>query len=137
MAADELTGGCLCGAVRYRLSEPPEGAIYCHCKRCQRRAGVAATVNAMVVPGSVEITAGAEYVQCYVPPDGSPKCFCSECGSGLWSRDRESGEIRGVRMGTFDGDPGVRPELRQYVAYAATWEPLPDDGLPRFAERRA
>ena len=41
-----------------------------------------------------------------------------------------------VRFGAFDGDPGVRPSHRQFVAYAAPWEPIPDDGLPRFSERR-
>jgi hypothetical protein len=40
-----------------------------------------------------------------------------------------------VRMGAFDGDPGVRPSFRQFVAYAAPWEPIPDDGLPRYPER--
>jgi hypothetical protein len=45
-------------------------------------------------------------------------------------------ESIGIRMGTFDDDPGVRPSVRQFVAYAAIWEPLPDDGLPRFAESR-
>ena len=39
-----------------------------------------------------------------------------------------------VRLGTFDGDPGIRPEKRNYVANAAVWEPIPDDGLPRFDE---
>jgi hypothetical protein len=37
-------------------------------------------------------------------------------------------------MGAFDGDPGVRPSWRTYVAYAAAWEPIPDDGLARVAE---
>jgi hypothetical protein len=41
-----------------------------------------------------------------------------------------------IRMGTFDDDPGIRPSVRQFVAYAAVWEPLPDDGLPRFPESR-
>ena len=40
-----------------------------------------------------------------------------------------------MRLGAFDGDPGVRPGARQFVAYAAPWEPIPDDGLPRFPER--
>ena len=35
----------------------------------------------------------------------------------------------GIRMAAFDGDPGVRPSSRQFVAYAAVWEPIPDDGL--------
>jgi hypothetical protein len=124
--------------VRFELAEPPLGAGYCHCTRCRRRTGTAASANARVAPGSVRILQGEELVRSYVPPDdGAPKDFCSACGSALWSRDRASGEIAGVRLGAFDEDPGVRPEYHQYVAYAAAWEALPDDGLPRFAERRS
>ena len=39
-----------------------------------------------------------------------------------------------VRMSAFDGDPGVKPSFRAYVAYAASWEEIPDDGLERFDE---
>jgi hypothetical protein len=39
-----------------------------------------------------------------------------------------------VRLGAFDGDPGIRPSYRQFVAYAAPWEDITDD-LPRFEER--
>jgi hypothetical protein len=38
-------------------------------------------------------------------------------------------------MAAFDDDPGVRPAYRQFVAYAADWEAIPDDGLPRYPER--
>jgi hypothetical protein len=130
------TGGCLCGGVRWELSEPPLAASYCHCTRCQRRSGTAASANARIAPGTLRIVRGEELVRSFVPPDGAPKDFCSVCGSALWSRDRASGEIAGVRLGGFDEDPGVRPEHRQYTDYAASWEPLPDDGLPRFPERR-
>ena len=37
-------------------------------------------------------------------------------------------------MGTFDSDPGIRPSVHTYTAYAAVWEPIPDDGLPRHPE---
>lgn len=37
-------------------------------------------------------------------------------------------------MGAFDADPGIRPSVHQFVAYAAAWEPIPDDGLPRHPE---
>jgi hypothetical protein len=46
-----------------------------------------------------------------------------------------AGEITIVRLGVIDGDPGVRPSARQFVAAAAAWETIPDDGLSRFAER--
>ena len=42
----------------------------------------------------------------------------------------------GIRMGTFDDDPGIAPSVHQFVAYAAPWEPIPDDGLPRHPESR-
>jgi hypothetical protein len=38
-------------------------------------------------------------------------------------------------MGAFDGEPGIRPGYHQFVAYAVPWEPIPDDGLPRYEER--
>jgi hypothetical protein len=41
-----------------------------------------------------------------------------------------------VRLGAIDGDPRIRPQTRAFVAYAAPWEEIPDDGLPRFEEGR-
>jgi hypothetical protein len=131
-----VTGGCLCGGVRFEVTEPLVSAGYCHCTRCQRRTGTASSAQAAIVPGSLRITSGEELVGEFVPADGFPKAFCSACGSALWSRNPESGEVAGVRMGAFDEDPGIRPSYRQFVAYAAAWEPIPDDGLPRYPERR-
>jgi hypothetical protein len=137
MPEPALTGGCLCGGVRFELSEPPVSAGYCHCTRCQRRTGTAASASAQIAPGSLRITAGEELIRSYEPPSGGfGKDFCSACGSALWSRDPADSEVRGVRMGAFDADPGVRPAYRQFVAYAAPWEPIPDDGLPRYPESR-
>jgi hypothetical protein len=130
-----LTGGCLCGGVRYQLTEPPVGASYCHCTRCQRRTGTAAAPSARVAPGSLRIVAGEELVKVFEPPGGFGKAFCSTCGSALWSVDPDSGEPAGVRLGSFDSDPGVRPTFRTFTAYAACWEPIVDD-LPRYPERR-
>jgi hypothetical protein len=126
----------MCGAVRYELDAPPVSAGYCHCTRCQHRTGTAAAASARIEPGSLRLVAGEELVCCWQPGDGFAKCFCSACGSALWSRSPEDPDVIAVRLGTFDDDPGVRPSYRQYVAYAAPWEPLPDDGLPRFPERR-
>lgn len=132
-----LTGGCLCGGVRFELSEPPLGAGYCHCTRCQRRTGTAASAQARIAPGSLAVSRGADLVREWAPEVGNPKAFCSRCGAQLWSRSPTDPDLVFVRMGAFDRDPGVHPSFRQYVAYAAGWEPIPDDGLPRFDEARA
>jgi hypothetical protein len=131
MTSLPLTGGCLCGGVRFEISEPLVSAAYCHCTRCQRRTGTAAAASARTAPGSLRILSGEELVRAYEPPDGFAKLFCSVCGSALFSRDPSDPTAMSVRLGAIDGDPGIRPSLRHHVETAAIWEPIPDDGLPR------
>jgi hypothetical protein len=136
-AAPALTAGCLCGAIRFELSPPPALAGYCHCTRCQRRTGTSSSAQVVAGESSVAFLRGEELVQGWRPPgEGMEKCFCRECGAHLFSRHPASRAIKSVRMSAFDGDPGVRPSFRQFVAYAAAWEPIPDDGLERFDEAR-
>ena len=129
-----ITGRCLCERVRYEVSAPLLDAEYCHCKRCQRRTGAAASASAEAAPGSFRIVAGEELVRAFEPDHGWQDHFCAECGSHLFAQSPDDPARVCVSMGTIDDDPGVRPEYRQYVAYAAVWEPLPDDGLPRYDE---
>src|SRR3954462_12918155 len=132
-----LTGGCMCGGVRYEISEPLVSAGYCHCTRCQRRTGGAASAQARVAPGSMRIVEGEELVRSWSPEGGGfAKAFCSVCGSQLWSESPDDPEIRSVRLGSFDEDPGIRPSARTFVAYAAPWEAIPEDGVPRYAEMK-
>jgi hypothetical protein len=136
MAFVPLTGGCNCGAVRYEVTAPLRLAGYCHCRRCQRRSGAAASPNAHPDPDAFRIVAGEDRLRCWKPDVGGEKWFCGDCGSALFGRNRSHADPIGIRMGTFDSDPGIRPTVRQFVRYAAPWEGLPDDGLPRFEESR-
>jgi hypothetical protein len=131
-----LTGGCLCGGVRFEVTEPLVSAGYCHCTRCQHRTGTASSAQGRIAPGSLRILQGEELVRAYRPLDGFAKCFCSACGSALWSQHPKDPEVISIRLGAFDGDPGIRPSHRTFVAYAAPWEPIPEDGLERFPESR-
>ena len=130
-----LAGSCGCGEVAFEIAEPLVGAAYCHCTRCQKRTGTAVQASAKVSPGSLTVTRGVESLRDWTPPGGLSKTFCALCGSHLFARDPTSGEISIVRMAAIDGDPGVRPAAHQFVAYAAHWEEISNDGLPRFDER--
>ncbi len=130
------TGHCLCGGVRFEVSEPPESAGYCHCTRCQRRTGGAWSAQARLRPGSFRLLEGEELVSTYEPGDGWPKSFCSRCGSALWSLWPDSHEVGSVRLGLFDEPHDIRPMWHTFVEYACAWEPLPDDGLERYPEGR-
>ena len=135
MTEPSTTGGCLCGEIRFEIDRPATGATYCHCTRCQKRTGSGASAQAQVDGTGFRIVAGEDLVKTWRHPDGGwEKAFCRECGAHLFSRDPGDHSRMGIRMSAFDGDPGVRPSKRSFTAYAAVWEPLPDDGLERFAE---
>jgi hypothetical protein len=126
----------MCGGVRFEIDAPLVVAGWCHCTRCQRRTGTPASVQGRIAPGSLRIVEGEHLVQSYMPADGWTKAFCRECGSALWAQSPQDPDAIAVRFGAFDGDPGITPSYRQFVAYAAPWAEIPDDGLPRFPERR-
>ena len=132
-----LTGGCGCGAVRFEVDAPPVSArlLPLHPLPAPHRHG-GRRLGPRGAGLACASSSGEEHVRRWRPEGGLAKDFCGDCGSALFASDPESGEVAVVRFGAFDGDPGVRPDARQFVAYAAPWEPIPDDGLPRFPERR-
>jgi hypothetical protein len=131
----KLSGGCLCGAVRFELTAQPYTAGYCHCTRCQRRTRTASSAQARVDGRALRVLSGEARLGSWRHPGGGfEKLFCTRCGAHLFSRNPDDHAQASVRMGAFDSDPGVRPSWRAFVAYAAAWEPVPDDRLEHFAE---
>jgi hypothetical protein len=134
MPALPITGRCLCGAVRFEVTEAPLSAGYCHCTRCQRRTGAAASAQARLPPGALRIVAGGGEISSWQPEQGFAKLFCGNCGSALFSHDPERRHWA-VRLGALDPGHGIRPTYRQRLESACEWEPVPDDGLERFPGR--
>lgn len=67
MPTPALLGSCGYGAVRFEVSEPLLGSVYCHCTRCQKRTGTAYQASALAAPGSVTVTAGAGHLRDWNP----------------------------------------------------------------------
>lgn len=130
-AEHPLTGRCACGQVRFAVSAPLESARYCHCRNCQRRTGTSSSANARVRADALAVLDGESLLRSWQPAGGQAKWYCAECGGHLFSRP-DGGEHVFVRMGALDADPGIRPEYRQWVSSAVSWETISDDGLPRF-----
>lgn len=131
-----LTGGCNCGAVRFEVTEPLQGAIACWCRRCQRRSGTGGGPNARTADGSFRLLGDEAALGVWDPGDGGwEKVFCNRCGSQICSRDPADHDKVSVRFGAFAEDPGIRISAHQFTAYAAPWGQPPDDGLPRYPER--
>lgn len=134
MSEHQLTGGCNCGAVRFEVNEPLVYAYYCHCTRCQKRSGTAASPGAVAAPGSFSIVKGEDALRSWSAGDGFDKWFCAECGSHIHASHPENPQLVSIRMGAFDSDPGIRPSARHWVSSAVDWEQIPDDGLIKHSE---
>jgi hypothetical protein len=126
-----LAGGCLCGAVRYRISAEPRSADYCHCRMCRRAAGVPVVARATVAIDAFAWTRGE--------PAGyrsSPKAerfFCPACGTQLALHD-EPGYLD-VTLASLDDPEAVRPSYHIWTASRIAWFETADD-LPRYPENR-
>ena len=77
----EWTGGCLCGAVRYEASEPPQKSGYCHCRMCQKVSGAPCTVGVYFAKQVFRITRGQPTI--YRSSNVAERGFCRSCGSQL------------------------------------------------------
>src|SRR4051794_41879138 len=83
---EPLTGGCACGAVRYEISEPLVSASYCHCTRCQRRTGAAASPQARPAPGSPRWGSGGGSIGVGAPPGGVSEAVFKSGGGAVSTR---------------------------------------------------
>ena len=129
-----LHGSCLCGGVRFEITEVPEALGVCHCTSCKKPSGGAGTVNARMHPSQIRILEGADLLQSYEPPGGSAKTFCRSCGANLFGGGWPDTERASVRVTTFDEPIDARIGRHTYVRSLAPWETLPDDGADRFDE---
>jgi hypothetical protein len=130
-----LRGSCLCGGVKFEVSEPPETLRYCHCESCKKLSGGVATVNGRVPSKAIRIVEGEDLLQTFQPSEGTAKTFCLACGSNLFGGGWPESEIASVRAPTLDDPFDARPSLHIYVGSVAPWETLPDDGLERVDPR--
>jgi hypothetical protein len=135
VSAEALTGGCLCGGVRFEVTLPFRLANHCHCSRCRRHSGTFGLTQGRIARENFRLVKGEDLIRVYRPDnDGAVKAFCSVCGSSLFGGRWPDGSEVSVRFGALDADPGIRPQYHQFVASKASWDLLPDDGLRRFDE---
>lgn len=128
-----LTGRCLCGAVRYKLSGKPLALLYCHCIECRRATGSAFNTSIVVREEDFQWTADEEALSFHESSPGNFRQFCSRCGSPVFKRFPSPEGLLTVRAGTLEGDPGVRPSAHIWVSEKAPWYEI-TDGLPRFSK---
>jgi hypothetical protein len=126
----EGNGGCLCGAIRYRVAGPPRSTSLCHCGSCRRATGGPSLAWAIFDEDKIEIVEGRLAV--YASSPGVERGFCAACGTSLTYR-------RANRPGLFDvttvslDDPEAFPPTKEiWIEEKLAWEAANPE-LPHFA----
>jgi hypothetical protein len=121
-----LTGGCQCGAVRYRYDGVLGGALgmvtQCHCSQCRKAQGGPAAV-APASAHALTFTEGRSLIREYESSPGKFRAFCERCGSPLYSRRTERPDVMRLRLGALDNPPpNLRIEAHIFFDDRAAWE---------------
>ena len=126
----EWTGGCLCGAVRYRASADPLRVVSCHCGTCRRASGAAFMTFVHFPVGAFAWTSG-EPVR-YRSSAAAERGFCAVCGSTLSMHEAVLADRVQVSLGSLDRPDRVRPDDHVWTSSQLPWLEVVDD-RPRFA----
>jgi hypothetical protein len=126
-----LTGGCLCGAVRYRIDGEARGLTACHCSMCRRWTGHG-FASVTVARGALTVEGEVGWYES--TPGEVRRGFCPVCGSSLFW-DRIGAPETDVLAGTLDLPTGLRLQHHIYVADKGDYYEIAD-GLPQYPATR-
>jgi hypothetical protein len=126
---DQLTGGCACGAVRYRLASGPMFVNCCHCTDCQRQVGSAFVINAIIETDRIEVQSGELAASRMPTESGRPHDVwrCTQCGTAMWSDYGGRPWLRFVRATTLDDRGALKPDAHVFTRSKLPWVRIPSD----------
>jgi hypothetical protein len=126
-----LSGGCHCGAIRYRCSLPTHLSVYCHCRSCRRVTGAHA-VAWFTVPVK-DLQYGPLRPTEYHSSPGIIRTHCSVCGTTLTYWNSKHADSLDVTVASLDAPALAAPGKHIWMDDAVAGD-SPNDGLPRFAQ---
>jgi hypothetical protein len=130
-----LTGGCLCGAVRYELNSKPDDCGWCHCRTCQLYGGAPAMAFASVAKDDFAWTSGEDQVRWLKSSSFGERAFCGHCGTPLQVRVKYQSETVDFPVVTLDEPDACPPEFHIFWGSKVAWF-NPGDDLPKHQKFR-
>jgi len=115
---EAFTGGCQCGAIRFRFDIPPENVHVCHCRMCQKAVGGPFAVICPVLKSTFRVTRGE--IAYFKSSDLARRGFCRDCGTPMIFDYPEFPDI-GVLAGTLDHPDRVPPVAQYGIESRVPW----------------
>ena len=122
-------GGCLCGAIRYRVNAPLTALRVCHCTHCQKNTGSGASVNVVVAGADFALTKGTPKQFTTRADSGRTlyRYFCGDCGSPLYAHRDTGTERIVVKAGTLDDTSGLKITAHIWTSSRRPWSHIDPD----------
>jgi len=132
-----VTGGCLCGAVRYAYDGEIGTAGYCHCADCRKISGSAFGISVPVEAAGFRITQGTPKSFTKPGDSGRPvtRSFCPECGSPLYTTPPARPGVLFLKAGSLDDPSVVKPDRQAWVRSRVSWAHI-EPGIASFETSR-
>lgn len=134
---ESVSGGCLCGAIRYTVNQPVQNMIACHCSHCRKASGGGASYNLPLAASAVTFTQGKTKVYTDTPASGSPlyRHFCPDCGSAIYSQRSAMPGMLVLKAGTLDDTTHMKLVMNIWTQSAQPWSPL-DPSVEAHSQNR-
>ncbi|TAG08696.1 MAG: GFA family protein [Verrucomicrobia bacterium] len=113
-----IEGGCLCGSVRYAITEPALQTCLCHCEDCRRASGAHAVAWTFFATGSLQWTRGKPKMIRFAERE---RFFCEDCGTPLMFFDPAIPHLFEVTTCSLDQPDLFPPQDQCWVADAVAW----------------
>lgn len=125
---ETFEGGCSCGAVRFKLSSRPMFTHCCHCLDCQKQAGGAFAINALIETARIEMLSGEPRKVEMPSPSGRGHDVyrCAKCDVALWSDYGRRPYLRFVRVSTLDTPHAIEPDAHIFTKSKVPWVRIPE-----------
>jgi hypothetical protein len=126
-----LSGGCLCGTVRYEISGKVDSTCHCHCRACRRTTGAAISTWTNVDMANFTITAGDP--ETYSSTEMGTRWFCPRCGSQIAFQHAGYADFVDITVHSLDHPDKLPPERHLWASRKISWMQI-DDHLPKLQE---
>jgi hypothetical protein len=113
-------GGCLCGAIRYRVTSAPRSLVLCHCRSCRKASGAPSLAWAIFQAADFAFTSGKPAT--YASSPGVERGFCAQCGTTLTYADAERPDVADVTTATLDNPDALAPTKEIWLEEKIAWE---------------
>ena len=138
ISQNTVEGGCLCGSIRFAISQPLAPAAYCLCSDCRKMTGSAFSINIPVALENFRLLSGLP--KSFTKAGGSgaklTRRFCPDCGSPVYGFSEQHPSHIYVKAGLIDDPSYVIPTYQSYTSSAAPWAQIPP-GLPSYAKSKS